>query len=144
MLERNPKVIGTIYGKPEEFGGSTSKAILRDKNKIFGKENIDRLKQIFINPSMSYLRDKELQIKPLHLVERMGGQGNQMFQYAFLLGMKLSCSESDFRLFAPVTLPDEPNSTNGLEQVFDIPVDHLVDDELTQQVWKLLLRVFVW
>lgn len=134
LLERNPKVIGTIYGKPEEFGGSTSKAILRDKNKIFGKENIDRLKQIFINPSMSYLRDKELQIKPLHLVERMGGLGNQMFQYAFLLGMKSSCPESDFRLFAPVTLPDEPNSTNDLEQVFDIPVDHLVDDELAQQV----------
>lgn len=136
LLERNPKIIGTIYGKPEEIGGSTSKAILRDKNKIFGKENIDRLKQIFINPSMSYLRDKELQIKPLHLVERMGGLGNQMFQYAFLLGMKLSCSESDFRLFAPVALPDEPDGTNDLEQVFDIPVDHLVDDELAQQVWK--------
>ncbi|MCL3853724.1 alpha-1,2-fucosyltransferase [Parabacteroides sp. GYB001] len=133
LLERNPRVIGTMFCKPEEFEGAC-RAILRDKNKIFGKGNVDLLKQVFINPFMSYLRDKEMQIRPLHLVERFGRLGNQMFQYAFLLGMKSSCPESNFCLFTPGTLPDESFRSNNLEQVFNIPSTHLADDELVQYV----------
>lgn len=135
LLERNPKVIGTIYCKPEEFEGPC-KAILRDKNKIFGKENIDRLKQAFINPALSYLRDKELQIKPLYWVERMGRLGNQMFQYAFLLGLKSTNSNNDFRLSDPVVFPGESIHGSDLEQVFDIPAAHLTNEQLTRQIQR--------
>lgn len=128
LLERNPKVIDTIYCKPEELEGSC-KAILRDKNKIFGKENIDWLKLVFTNSFMSYLRDKELQIKPLYLVECFGRLGNQMFQYAFLLGLKSLFPERDFRLFTHDSI-----LVNDLELVFDISAIHLVDDQLAQKV----------
>lgn len=127
LLERNPKVIGTLYCKPEEFEGHC-RAVLRDKHKIFGRENTERLKQIFINPFMSYLRTEELQAKPLHVVERMGRLGNQMFQYAFLLGLKSAAPDSDFRLSMPV------DSTNNLEHIFEIPASQLVDETLSRQI----------
>lgn len=143
LLDRNPKIISIAYCKPEEFDGA-SKAILRDKNKIFGKANVDRLKQVFTNPSMSYLRDKKLQIKPFHWVERMGRLGNQMFQYAFLLGMQSSCPESNFSLSTPVVLSDDPGDSNNLEDVFDIPINHLADDELTCQVMNTEVSCIHW
>lgn len=133
LLERNPRIISMAYCKPEEFGGA-SRAILRDKNKIFGKTSMDRLKQVFTNPSMSYMRDKKLQIKPFHYIERMGRLGNQMFQYAFLLGMRSACPEDTFCLSIPVAMSDCSDDSCNLENVFDIPVDHLANDELTQQV----------
>ncbi|MCM0717987.1 alpha-1,2-fucosyltransferase [Parabacteroides sp. W1-Q-101] len=133
LLERHPKVISMAYCKPEEFDGA-SKAILRDKNKILGKTNIDRLKQVFTNPSLSYLRDKKLQIKPCHWIERMGRLGNQMFQYAFLLGIQHTNPETVFYLSTPVALPDASDDSNNLEKVFDIPADHLAEEELTRQI----------
>lgn len=134
LLERHPKIISMAYCKPEEFDGA-SKAILRDKNKILGKNNVDRLKQVFTNPSLSYLRDKKLQIKPFHWVERMGRLGNQMFQYAFLSGMRSACPEHTFCLSPPVVQPGGSGDSNNLEEVFfDIPVDHLAEEELIRQV----------
>lgn len=133
LLERNPRVIGTKYCKPEEFEGSC-KAILRDKNKIFGRENITRLKLVYTNPFMSYLRGKGMQIKPLHLVERFGRLGNQMFQYAFLLGLKSLFPEKVFRLFTHDISSNKSKQINDLELVFDVPIDYLVDDQLALQV----------
>lgn len=133
LLGCHPKVISMTYCKLEEFDGA-SKAILRDKNKILGKTNVDRLKQVFTNPFLSYLRDKELQIKPFHWIERMERLGNQMFQYAFLLGLQSSFPESRFCLSSPVALPNAPDDSNNLEKVFDIPVHHLADEGLARQI----------
>lgn len=135
LLEYNPKIIGTKYCKPEEFDGPC-KAILRSKSEILGKENVDLLKKVFVNPHMSYLYDDNLQIKSLHLVECIGRLGNQMFQYAFLRGLKAKYSDYDFRLFTSTDLLTDSIRINDLEHIFDIPDEYLVDEHLAQQVLK--------
>lgn len=135
LLEYNPKIIGTKYCKPEEFDGPC-KAILRSKSEILGKENVDLLKKVFVNPHMSYLYDDKLQIKSLHLVECIGRLGNQMFQYAFLRGLKAKYPDYDFRLFTSTDLLTDSIRINDLEHIFDIPDEYLVDEHLAQQVLK--------
>ena len=133
LLEQNPKVIGTCYCKPEEFEGGC-KAILRDKNRIFGIQYIYFLKIAFLNPVMSYLWDKDLRIRPLHLVEAKGGLGNQMFQYAFLLSMKLGHPENNYCLSINHPLSDQQPHSSDLGKTFVIPPDDWASEKLIRLV----------
>lgn len=87
LLDFSPRLIDACYCKPEEYPGAC-RAILRDKNKVLGRQCVDQIKAAFVDSRLSYLRGKDMRLHPLHLIKTNGRLGNQMFQYAFLLALK--------------------------------------------------------
>jgi hypothetical protein len=135
LLNLTPKVIKTCYCMSEEFYGEC-KAMLRDKNRVFGEKAVDHLKMIYVNPDLSYLYDKKLQLKPLHLVEVLGRLGNQMFQYAFLLSLQFKNAKQNYSLYKSPLFKDPRNNGCCLEDVFVKLSNDFASEELENQIKK--------
>lgn len=90
LMNRSPKILGTEYAKPQEWDTpGECKAFLADKNSISEMRNTVYRKEIYLSPELHYLLDEEKKLSPVHIVKLFGGLGNQMFQYAFYLGLKM-------------------------------------------------------
>lgn len=135
LLDYNPRIIGTYYGKPEHFT-CDCKAIFRDKIKIIGRETLDQMKIVFVNPVLSYLRDKELGFTPLHLVKIDECLTTQMFQYAFLLSLRNKCEKCKCLLYMQDFSITKNVYISDLEKIFSISIDNFMSDELKIQVGK--------
>lgn len=135
LLNRTPRIISMQYCKPEELSGKC-KAILRDKDKMIGRQVVDQMKAIFIDSSLSYLQSHGYESRPLHLVEACGQLGDQMFQYAFLLGLRNRCISNNYQMCYKEQLNHKGFVNYCLQNVFDLPSDDFATEELIARVAK--------
>lgn len=56
-----------------------------NKEEVPEDNNLQEMKQNYIDPSLSFLLNDELKFIPISIVQLYGGLGNQMFGYAFYL-----------------------------------------------------------
>lgn len=133
LLNLSPHIIKSLYCKPEEFDGDY-KGILRDKKKVLGIETINQLKAAFIDPDLSFLLEKDMTFRPLHLILSFGRLGNQLFQYAFLLGLRHRFPEAKFCMHFYPMLDKKNMHLCNIFDVFDLPIADIAQPELYLQV----------
>lgn len=71
--------------------------------------------------------------KPIHLMKLQGRLGNQMFQYAFLLGLQYRRPEHIY-LYGNIYNPSEDKYRFELERIFDIPANNIASADLIKQI----------
>lgn len=135
LAGHRPKRVSTFHSRPEEWDIPVNcKAIFREKNHVLGKENVTQLKSAFLNHSMSWLYDKDFKLNPVHIVDAVGGLGNQMFQYAFLLGLQHGFPQNRHYWDKKNVEVDKSHNGYELERVFAISGERDLPDELAGKI----------
>lgn len=129
LLTHTPKIIGDEYCYPEECG-IPGKAILVNKERILGVNEVNQIKAAYTDPALEYLREVPFKIQPLSLVQSHGDLGDQMFQYAFMLEQKELFPDKKYLLV---------NTSAGkedcrLRDVFNLPDKDFAQDEIIFKV----------
>lgn len=138
LLHHPPGRVDTFYCRPEEWTTPANcKAICRDKNRVLGSGNVAQLKQAFLHNSMSFLYDKDYKLKPVHIVDAIGGLGNQLFQYAFLLSLQQAYPQNRHYWDRRIYKTDTSQNEYELERVFTISSEFDLPDELAQQLKQI-------
>lgn len=138
LIDRNPKVIGTQYATAEQWNPDESvKGILLDKDKWFSANDIENMKAIHSESSLSFLVGQNLESQPISLVNLRGGLGNQMFQYALLLQLQRRFPNRRFYLNIDVLSLLECHQGYQLDLIFGALNDLIASKDLLKQIAKV-------
>lgn len=138
LLDRTPKIIGTRYATAEQWNpDENAKGILLDKDKWFLANDIENMKAIHIEPSLSFLVEENLQAQPIGIVDLKGGLGNQMFQYAMMLQLQKRFPKRRFYLNAEMLPLLECHQGYQLDTIFGVSNDLIASKELLSQINKV-------
>lgn len=130
-----PKTVGTEFAKPQEWNEPVDyKAILIDKNNLKWMQKITYEKTILFNPSLHYMLTPKGKVIPTNIINLFGGLGNQMFQYAFYLNIKLrnKLNEITYISSSPLAHTDSQyltsifklNYVENLNKELKVQIDH--------------------
>lgn len=132
LLDHKPKIIGSTFFS-QEGRNIKSKAIFLDKRKTLGTMCLLRLKEVFINAELRFMINDRFESQPLHIITSMGGLGNQMFQYAFFLGLKDLLPNNSI-YFSP---QEKPAHYCSIEQVFSIGNKYILPEKIKQHIQQI-------
>lgn len=138
LLERTPKVISTIYATAEQWNPSAdAKGIVLDKDKWFSANDIENMKALHAEKSLSFLIEDNLQAQPIGIINLKGGLGNQMFQYALLLQLRNRFPNRRFYLNNSTLPLLECHQGYQLDMIFGVNPDLVAAQEMLEQIFKV-------
>ncbi|GAA6244107.1 hypothetical protein F030043B2_31490 [Bacteroides fragilis] len=140
LLTQHPKVLNDKYAFQDiwPYEGEY-KAIVLNKEEVPEDNNLQEMKQNYIDPSLSFLLNDELKFIPISIVQLYGGLGNQMFGYAFYLYIRHISTQERKLLIDPAPCKRYGNH-NGYElpSIFSkICQDIHISDETKNNIRKL-------
>lgn len=138
LLERTSKVIGTKYATAEQWNPSAdAKGVVLDKDKWFSVNDIENMKALHTEASLSFLIEDNLKAQPIGVMNLKGGLGNQMFQYALLLQLRKRFPNRRFYLNTETLPLSECHQGYQLDTIFGVEPDLIITEEMLEQIHKV-------
>ena len=141
LLNHNPRIIGTLYAVAEQWNPTAdSKGLLLDKDKWFSKNELENIKSLHTEPTLSFLIDDNLRSQPIAIINLQGGLGNQIFQYAMMVQLRKDFPNRRFYLNRSTLQMLECHQGYQLDYIFGVDSDMVVPENIIGQIAKIPSR----
>lgn len=139
LMDKSPKILNDEYALQHiwPYHGSY-KAVIRNKEEVLGTQTLGELKDVYTDPTLSFLLDEHLCFRPGGIVNLYGGLGNQMFGYAFCLYMRKQ--DDRRRWWIDAAACHSPGVHNGYE-LPDVFTETDMEIELPEDIHLTLEKI---
>lgn len=134
LINRSPKILGTEYAKPQEWDTPREyKGVFIDKNSLSEMRRIVYQKEVYLCPELHYLLDEKKKIYSVHIIKLFGGLGNQMFQYAFYLSLRMKREKANENVCVWME-PLAHTESRYITDIFNLPHLNMISSELKEHI----------